>query len=201
MNFKAPSGADPVMVNLEGMGKGKHGWTDVALGGIAWPSFLVDKDGCNNTCDYRGAYIQSRQMPDKLRQSYSNFKDGTYHIPRSYLGKQIKHIDVVWRDRRRPLIHRCPSKQSRLELHAGAHMKGKRWSCHVRGGSRTDRQSQKSSLLLASIGDPQGTCGSFKKGSCESANSLYIYRAKGNQSKILTVIKYLLIVEIKWNNF
>ncbi|KAK3012859.1 hypothetical protein RJ639_008822 [Escallonia herrerae] len=92
--FKTPSGADPVVVDMQGMGKG-HAWVNGNSLGRFWPSFVAGST-CGNT--YEG---------------------------------------------------------NTLEL-----------SCQ---GGRTISEIQ-----FASFGDPQGTCGSSKKGSCEAANALSV---------------------------
>ena len=54
--FKAPLGSNPVVVDLQGMGKG-YAWVNGHCLGRTWPSYMADEDGCSaDPCDYRGDY-------------------------------------------------------------------------------------------------------------------------------------------------
>lgn len=54
-SFKIPLGTSPVVVDLQGMGKG-HAWVNGNSLGRYWPSQIADTNGCSNRCDYRGEY-------------------------------------------------------------------------------------------------------------------------------------------------
>lgn len=54
-SFKIPPGTSPVVVDLQGMGKG-HAWVNGNSLGRYWPSQIADTNGCSDTCDYRGEY-------------------------------------------------------------------------------------------------------------------------------------------------
>lgn len=57
--FKAPLGTDPVVVDLQGLGKG-FAWVNGHNIGRYWPSYLAE-DGCStDPCDYRGPYDDSK---------------------------------------------------------------------------------------------------------------------------------------------
>lgn len=52
--FDAPPGTDPVALDLESMGKGQA-WVNGHHIGRYW-TLVAPKNGCQNTCDYRGSY-------------------------------------------------------------------------------------------------------------------------------------------------
>lgn len=54
--FEAPLENDPVVLNLQGMGKG-FAWVNGYNLGRYWPTYLAEEDGCSTeSCDYRGPY-------------------------------------------------------------------------------------------------------------------------------------------------
>lgn len=53
-NFDTPAGADPVALDLASMGKGQA-WVNGHHIGRYW-TLVAPKDGCQDVCDYRGAY-------------------------------------------------------------------------------------------------------------------------------------------------
>lgn len=58
--FKAPLGNDPVVLDLQGMGKG-FAWVNGYNLGRYWPSYLAEADGCSSDpCDYRGQYDNNK---------------------------------------------------------------------------------------------------------------------------------------------
>lgn len=58
--FKAPLGKDPVVLDLDGMGKG-FAWVNGHNIGRYWPSYLAEEDGCSTeACDYRGPYDNNK---------------------------------------------------------------------------------------------------------------------------------------------
>lgn len=59
--FKPPLGNDPVVLDLQGMGKG-FAWVNGHNLGRYWPSYPAEQDGCNisQSCDYRGAYDNNK---------------------------------------------------------------------------------------------------------------------------------------------
>lgn len=57
--FQAPLGTEPVVVDLQGMGKG-HAWVNGNSIGRYWPSQIADVNGCTDICDYRGGYKADR---------------------------------------------------------------------------------------------------------------------------------------------
>ena len=57
--FQAPSGTEPVVVDLQGMGKG-HAWVNGNSLGRFWPTLTADPNGCDGKCDYRGQYKENK---------------------------------------------------------------------------------------------------------------------------------------------
>ena len=53
-HFDSPAGTDPVALNLGSMGKGQA-WVNGHHIGRYW-TVVAPKDGCQEVCDYRGAY-------------------------------------------------------------------------------------------------------------------------------------------------
>ncbi|TYG91058.1 hypothetical protein ES288_A12G232800v1 [Gossypium darwinii] len=77
--FKAPPGTDPVVVDLQGMGKG-HAWINGNSIGRFWPARITDSNGCGTECDYRGKYNER-----KCLSNCGNPSQRWYHVPRSFL--------------------------------------------------------------------------------------------------------------------
>ncbi|KAF6159859.1 hypothetical protein GIB67_032943 [Kingdonia uniflora] len=157
--FKAPLGKDPVVVDLQGLGKG-NAWVNGRSIGRYWPSYLADDAGCNATCDYRGAYTDS-----KCVSNCGGPSQRWYHVPRSFLREDENTLVLFEEIGGNPFYVNFETlavgtayanaiEGSTLEL-----------SCHSVG--RTI-----SAVNFASFGDPQGTGSSFKKGNCESDSAL-----------------------------
>uniref|UniRef100_A0A2N9I5M6 Beta-galactosidase n=1 Tax=Fagus sylvatica TaxID=28930 RepID=A0A2N9I5M6_FAGSY len=156
--FKAPSGTDPVVVDLQGMGKGQA-WVNGQSIGRFWPSFIADQTGCSNTCNYRGRYHTGNCMTN-----CGNPTQRWYHIPRSYLNNDSNTL-ILFEE-----IGGNPSQVSfqivTVGTICGSAYEGNTLELSCQLGHTI------SEIQFASFGDPQGTCGSFKKGSCEATNSL-----------------------------
>ncbi|OVA11463.1 D-galactoside/L-rhamnose binding SUEL lectin domain [Macleaya cordata] len=160
-NFKAPLGLDPVVVDLQGMGKG-HAWVNGKSIGRYWPSFFADEEGCSETCDYRGPYDNN-----KCVYNCGNSSQRWYHVPRSFLRDDMNTI-VLFEE-----IGGNPSSVSFQTVKVGSvcadAYEGKTLELSCQGGGRTI-----SAIKFASFGDPHGSCGSFEKGSCESDRLLTV---------------------------
>ncbi|KAL2322682.1 hypothetical protein Fmac_027061 [Flemingia macrophylla] len=67
-DFEAPYGTNPVVVDLQGLGKG-HAWVNGHSIGRYWPSWITASNGCKDTCDYRGKYAETlKTFPSKQSQ-------------------------------------------------------------------------------------------------------------------------------------
>ncbi|KAK7265465.1 hypothetical protein RJT34_33085 [Clitoria ternatea] len=154
--FKAPPGSDPVVVDMQGMGKG-YAWVNGQNIGRIWPSSKAGTDGCSNDpCDYRGDYRDSKCVSN-CGQSTQRW----YHVPRSFL-KDGENTLVLFEE-----FGGDPSLVNFQTVVVGTvcgnayENKTLELSCNGRPIS---------GVKFASFGNPQGVCGAFTKGSCESKN-------------------------------
>ncbi|KAL5697596.1 hypothetical protein ACHQM5_028721 [Ranunculus cassubicifolius] len=163
--FQAPLGRDPVVVDLNGMGKG-HAWVN----GHSIRRFC-------DTCDYRGKYKDKKCLTNcgKSTQRY-------YHIPRSFLLDDASNTLVLFEE-----IGGNPTQVNFQTVTVGKAcgnvLEGNTLELSCQGGRRI------SDIEFASFGDPQGTCEAFKKGTCESDNSLSVVQKAcvGKESCLIDV--------------
>ncbi|EEF40918.1 beta-galactosidase, putative [Ricinus communis] len=170
--FVAPEGKGPLALNLAGMGKGQA-WVNGQSIGRYWPAYLSPSTGCNDSCDYRGAY-DSFKCLKKCGQPAQTL----YHIPRTWvhpgenllvlheeLGGDPSKISVLTRtgheicsivseDDPPPADSwksssefKSQNPEVRLTCEQGWHIK---------------------SINFASFGTPAGICGTFNPGSCHA---------------------------------
>ncbi|XWS49458.1 hypothetical protein CRYUN_Cryun12cG0005400 [Craigia yunnanensis] len=156
--FKAPSGTDPVAVDLQGMGKG-DAWINGNSIGRFWPAQITDGNGCNGECDYRGKY-----KDDKCLSNCGNPSQRWYHVPRSFLTNDTNTL-ILFEE-----IGGNPSQVSFQTITVGSICananEGNTLELSCQGGQTI------SQIKFASFGDPQGKCSSLQKGTCEAALSL-----------------------------
>ncbi|KAL5975828.1 hypothetical protein ACLOJK_020156 [Asimina triloba] len=155
--FKSPLGLDPVLVDLQWLGKGEA-WINGHSIGRYWPTVLTPSLGCEE-CDYRGAY-----GPSRCETNCGEPTQRWYHVPRSFL--QADDNTLVLFEEAGGSLDFVNFQTVTVGTICATVEEGKRveLSCQ---GSRTI-----SDIEFASSGDPQGACGSFHKGSCESENAL-----------------------------
>uniref|UniRef100_A0A2C9W6M4 Beta-galactosidase n=1 Tax=Manihot esculenta TaxID=3983 RepID=A0A2C9W6M4_MANES len=163
--FKAPLGKEPVVLDLDGMGKG-FAWVNGHNLGRYWPTFLAAEDGCSTEpCDYRGPYDNNKCVFNcgKPTQRW-------YHVPRSFLQNDENTL-ILFEE-----FGGNPSKINFQTIKVGS-VSGSgnegdiiELSCH---------DEPISAIKFASFGDPGRTSESFVKGSCEGSNdaSLIIQKA------------------------
>ncbi|GLT74321.1 hypothetical protein SLA2020_461260 [Shorea laevis] len=157
--FQAPAGTDPVVVDLQGMGKG-YAWVNGHNLGRYWPTEKADGNGCTTFCDYRGQYNN-----DKCRTNCGNPTQRYYHVPRSFLNNNGTNTLILFEE-----IGGNTSAISFQIITVGkvcghAYL-GNTLELSCQGGKEiTD-------IEFASFGDPQGSCGSFKVGSYQATNAL-----------------------------
>ncbi|KAF8403186.1 hypothetical protein HHK36_011283 [Tetracentron sinense] len=168
-SFKAPLGKDPVVVDLQGLGKG-NAWVNGKSLGRYWPSFLADEEGCSATCDYRGKYDNNKCVTN-CGQSSQRW----YHVPRSFLRDDTNTLVLFEEMGGNPSLVNFQTVI--VGIACGNAYEGNTLELSCQGGTISE-------IRFASFGDPQGTCGSFGKGSCESENSLSIIQEAcvGNES-------------------
>lgn len=157
--FQAPLGKDPLVVDLLGLGKG-HAWVNGHSIGRYWPSFQAKGDGCTDTCDYRGAYNS-----DKCLTNCGGITQRWYHVPRSFLYEGDSNTLTLFEE-----LGGNPTQVNFQTVTAGKACatvsEGNTLELACQGGQTI------STVEFGSFGDPQGTCQSFTKGSCEADDSL-----------------------------
>ncbi|EEF46238.1 beta-galactosidase, putative [Ricinus communis] len=157
--FSSPSGTDPVVVDLQGMGKG-HAWANGKSLGRYWPSQIANANGCSGTCDYRGPYNAG-----KCTRNCGIPTQRWYHVPRSFLNSNGKNTLILFEE-----VGGDPSGISfqivTTETICGNAYEGSTLELSCQGGRTI------SEIQFASYGNPQGTCSSFKKGSFDAMNSV-----------------------------
>ncbi|KAL0806057.1 hypothetical protein Bca101_098549 [Brassica carinata] len=155
--FKSPLGNDPVVVDLMGLGKGTA-WVNGNNIGRYWPAFISSENGCDAKCNYRGAY-----HAEKCLTNCGEPTQRWYHVPRSFLNAEGDNTLVLFEE-----MGGNPSLVSFQTTRVGsvcANVYEKNiieLSC--------DRKPI-SAIKFASFGNPDGNCGSFVKGTCESSNN------------------------------
>ncbi|XP_071908360.1 beta-galactosidase 15-like [Coffea arabica] len=159
--FGTPSGLDPVVLNLQDLGKGTA-WVNGHNIGRYWPSnFAAGQQGCQ-ACDYRGQYQPSQQC----RRGCGNSTQQLYHVPRSFLRDEGNNDLVLFEEfggdprnvkfQTIKLVKICANVEEGNILDL---------SCQGRVMTRID---------FASFGNPDGVCGAFTKGNCEASDSLSV---------------------------
>ncbi|KAJ6382013.1 hypothetical protein OIU77_030627 [Salix suchowensis] len=140
--FQAPSGIEPVVVDLQGMGKG-HAWVNGNSLGRFWPTLTADPNGCDGKCDYRGQYKEN-----KCLSNCGNPTQRWYHVPRSFLNNGSNTL-ILFEE-----IGGNPSNVSfqitATETICGNAYEGTTLELSCNGGRRTI-----SDVQFASFGDPQ----------------------------------------------
>nr|VDC99537.1 unnamed protein product [Brassica rapa] len=155
--FKSPLGNDPVVVDLMGLGKGTA-WVNGNNIGRYWPAFISSENGCDAKCNYRGAY-----HAEKCLTNCGEPTQRWYHVPRSFLNAKGDNTLVLFEE-----MGGNPSLVSFQTTRVGsvcANVYEKtiiELSC--------DRKPI-SAIKFASFGNPDGNCGSFEKGTCESSKN------------------------------
>jgi len=161
--FKSPLGANPIVVDLQGLGKG-HAWVNGHSIGRYWPSWISPSDGCSDTCDYRGTY-----QPKKCNTNCGSPSQRWYHVPRSFLNNDMNTL-VLFEE-----IGGNPQSVQFQTVTTGT------ICANVYEGAQFELSCQSgqvmSQIQFASYGNPEGQCGSFKKGTFDAANSQSVVEA------------------------
>ncbi|WVZ01924.1 hypothetical protein V8G54_022730 [Vigna mungo] len=179
-NFVAPSGSDPVAINMTGMGKGEA-WVNGQSIGRYWPTYASPSDGCTDSCNYRGAYQASKCLKNCGKPSQT-----LYHVPRSWLqpenntlvlfeeiGGNPEQITFATKQIASVCSHVSESHPPHVDL----------WNSDAESGRTVGPvlllecpypNQVISSIKFASFGTPHGTCGNFKHGNCSSNKALSV---------------------------
>ncbi|KAL2322546.1 hypothetical protein Fmac_026925 [Flemingia macrophylla] len=162
-DFEAPYGTNPVVVDLQGLGKG-HAWVNGYSIGRYWPSWITASNGCSDTCDYRGKYIT-----EKCNTNCGNPSQRWYHVPRSFINKD-KNTLVLFEE-----LDGNPQNVSFQTVTTGT------VCAHVYEGALLELSCQGGQVIsqieFASFGNPKGKCGSFEQGSWEAIDSRSVVEA------------------------
>ncbi|XP_071726484.1 beta-galactosidase 9 [Rutidosis leptorrhynchoides] len=178
--FDSLGGKDPVVLDLGSMGKGQA-WVNGHHIGRYW-TLVAPKDGCQETCDYRGSYNS-----EKCNTNCGKPTQTLYHVPRSWL-KPSHNLLVLFEE-----TGGNPFKISAKTVSVGTvcshvsedyyppvHM----WShpSYISGELSTDQMKPVmelhcddgytiASIDFASYGTPQGSCQTFSTGNCHAPTS------------------------------
>ncbi|KAL5975826.1 Beta-galactosidase 7 [Asimina triloba] len=159
--FKAPLGLEPVVVDLQGLGKGEA-WINGHSIGRYWPTVVSPSLGCEE-CGYRGNY-----GPSRCETNCGQPTQRWYHVPRSFLQADENTL-VLFEE-----AGGNPSFVNFQTVTVGTICanveEGKSVELSCQGGKTI------SDVEFASFGDPQGACGSFQKGTCDSDQTLALVK-------------------------
>ncbi|OWM74486.1 hypothetical protein CDL15_Pgr003989 [Punica granatum] len=178
--FKAPLGTDPVVVDLNGLGKG-IAWVNGHNIGRYWPAYAADQDGCSITCDYRGTY-----GPNKCLTNCGNPSQRWYHIPRSYL-RDDNNLLVLFEEFGGSPLNVKFQTVTPVTI-CGNTYEGNTLDLSCQGGSLI------SEIRFLSFGNPKGSCGAYEKGTCEAYNAASVIKKAclGKQSCSIEVSENVL---------
>ncbi|EEF48062.1 beta-galactosidase, putative [Ricinus communis] len=190
--FDAPEGNDPVALDMSSMGKGQI-WVNGQSIGRHWPAYTAR--GSCSACNYAGTYDDK-----KCRSNCGEPSQRWYHVPRSWLNPSGNLLVVFEEWGGEPsgisLVKRTTGSVCADIFEGQPALKN--WQMIALG--RLDHLQPKahlwcphgqkiSKIKFASYGSPQGTCGSFKAGSCHAHKSYDAFEKKciGKQSCSVTV--------------
>ncbi|KAL3532020.1 hypothetical protein ACH5RR_005541 [Cinchona calisaya] len=158
-SFDTPSADEPVVLNLEDMGKGTA-WVNGNNIGRYWTSYFSDKNGCDSKCDYHGSYYSS-----KCQTNCGTPSQKWYHIPRSFLNKDGKNNLVLFEEFGGNPENVRVQTVSLVKICAFAEEGNTTLDLSCQGKTMTH-------INFASFGNPTGVCGAFNKGNFDSPNSV-----------------------------
>ncbi|KAK9072448.1 hypothetical protein SSX86_008882 [Deinandra increscens subsp. villosa] len=179
-HFDSPGGKEPVVLDMSSMGKGQA-WVNGHHIGRYW-TLVAPKDGCQETCDYRGSYDSG-----KCQTNCGKPTQIWYHVPRSWL-QQSGNLLVLFEETGGNPFH-ISVKTVSVET-VCAHVSEdyyppvKTWShsSYINGELSADQMKPEmelqcedgytiASIEFASYGTPQGSCQSFSTGKCHAPTS------------------------------
>ncbi|XP_057431346.1 beta-galactosidase 15-like [Lotus japonicus] len=174
-NFETPEGTDSMVLDLKGLGKGQ-GWVNGKSIGRYWPTMVAEKTGCSDTCDYKGNY-----GPEQCESGCGEPSQRFYHVPRSFLNQKSNTLILFEEMGGNPF--NVSIQTIALGPICGTTNLERTLELNCQGGKTI------SEIQFASYGDPQGNCGSFKKGGWESSDSMTVVEGAciGKQSCSINV--------------
>ncbi|OMO67301.1 hypothetical protein CCACVL1_20626 [Corchorus capsularis] len=188
--FNAPGGSEPVALDMSSMGKGQI-WINGQSIGRHWPGYIAH--GSCGACDYAGYYTEK-----KCKTNCGEPSQRWYHVPRSWLnpsgnllvvfeewGGDPSGISLVKRTTGSvcaDIFEGQPTLKNWGMLASGKINRPKAHLWCPPGQKITD-------IKFASYGLPEGTCGSFREGSCHAHKSYDAFQKNciGQQSCSVTV--------------
>ncbi|XWS72179.1 hypothetical protein CRYUN_Cryun02cG0017900 [Craigia yunnanensis] len=188
--FNAPGGNEPLALDMSSMGKGQI-WINGQSIGRHWPGYIA-RGGCG-ACDYAGTYSDK-----KCQTNCGEPSQRWYHVPRSWL-KPSGNLLVVFEEwggdpSGIALVKRTTGSVCADIFEGQPTMKN--WGMLASGKINRPKAhlwcppGQKiSEIKFASYGMPEGTCGSFREGSCHAHKSYDAFQKNciGKQSCSVTV--------------
>ncbi|XVE97989.1 hypothetical protein REPUB_Repub03eG0066600 [Reevesia pubescens] len=188
--FNAPGGNEPLALDMSSMGKGQV-WINGQSIGRNWPGYIA-RGGCG-ACDYAGTYTDK-----KCRTNCGEPSQRWYHVPRSWV-KPSGNLLVVFEEwggdpSGIALVKRTTGSVCADIFEGQPTMKN--WGMLASGKINRPKAhlwcppGQKiSKINFASYGMPEGTCGSFREGSCHAHKSYDAFQKNciGKQTCSVTV--------------
>ncbi|XP_037492385.1 beta-galactosidase [Jatropha curcas] len=157
-NFLYPHGTDPVVVDLNGMGKGVA-WINGINIGRYWPKNVASEEGCSIFCDYKNKY-DSGKCSTGCGQPTQRY----YHIPRDWL-RPDNNLLVLFEE-----FGGNPQNVQIQTVTVGkVCANAYEWNkleLACAGGHNITK------INFASFGNPQGKCGDYSPGRCHAIDSL-----------------------------
>ncbi|XP_044945954.1 beta-galactosidase 1-like [Hordeum vulgare subsp. vulgare] len=166
--FEAPTGEEPVVADLLGLGKGVV-WVNGNNLGRYWPSYVAaDMDGCRR-CDYRGTFMADGDG-QKCLTGCNEPSQRFYHVPRSFLKAGEPNTMVLFEE--------AGGDPTRVSFHTvavgAACVEAAEVGDEVALACSHGRTI--SSVDVASLGVTRGKCGAYQ-GGCESKAALAAFTA------------------------
>ncbi|XP_022749933.1 beta-galactosidase-like isoform X1 [Durio zibethinus] len=178
--FDAPEGNEPLALDMSSIGKGQI-WINGQSIGRHWPGYIAHGD-CG-ACDYAGTYSDK-----KCRTYCGEPSQRWYHVPRSWLNPSENLLVVFEEWGGDPsgiaLVKRTTGSVCADIFEGQPTMKNR----GMLAPGRINRPKahlwcspgQKiSEIKFASYGMPEGTCGSFREGSCHAHKSYDAFQKEG----------------------
>ncbi|XP_057749485.1 beta-galactosidase 9 [Arachis stenosperma] len=179
--FDVPDGTNPIALDLQSMGKGQV-WVNGNHIGRYWTQ-VSPKDGCEQFCDYRGAYSS-----DKCTTNCGKPTQTLYHVPRSWLRASNNLLVILEETGGNPFAISVKLHSARTicaqvsELHYPPLQKLVNVDVIGQEVSVDNMIPEMhlwcqdgqiiSSITFAGFGTPEGSCQNFSQGQCHAPSSM-----------------------------
>ncbi|KAF3435751.1 hypothetical protein FNV43_RR22843 [Rhamnella rubrinervis] len=189
--FDAPTGDEPLALDMQSMGKGQV-WINGQSIGRYW---TINANGNCNLCSYAGTF-----RPPKCQFGCGNPTQQWYHVPRSWLkssqnllvileeiGGDPSKIAIVKRSVTtvcaKVSVYRPRNWHHESSIGQVEEAKKPNVSLHCSDGYSI------ASIKFASYGTPSGSCGNFQHGTCHASSSLAVLEKNciGQQKCLVTI--------------